>query len=682
MTDTAPELQDLHRQWDELAEQVRHHRDLYYNGQPEISDAEFDKIFRELQAFEEAHPEFAVPESPTMEVGAAPTSDAFADVVHLERMLSLDNVFSPEELTEWLEKTPGPYVTELKIDGLSIDLVYENGKLTRAATRGDGRVGEDITANARVIPDIPHELTGDFPSLVEVRGEVFIRPEDFPELNEQRIAEGGKPFANPRNTAAGGLRQKNPEDVKKRKLRMICHGFGAREGFNPQTQFEAYEKLSEWGLPVSEYTKQAEKPEEILGIVEYWGEHRHDAIHEIDGLVIKVDPIATQRQLGNTSRAPRWAVAYKYPPEEVTTKLNDIAVSIGRTGRATPFAVLEPVFVSGSTVSMATLHNQHEVKRKGVLIGDTVVVRKAGEIIPEVLGPVADLRDGTEREFVFPKDCPVCGTELAPAKEGDADWRCPNTRSCPAQLGARLEYIASRGAFDIEALGEKGAQDLIASGVLEDEACLFDLTEEDLQKSQAYTRKDGQINASGKKLLANLEQAKGVELWRVLVGLSIRYVGPTAARALAARFKSMEALVDASVNELADTDGVGQIIAESFKAWFEVDWHREIVRRWADAGVRMEDEAGEEIEQTLEGLTVVATGSLEGFTRDEVKEAIMSRGGKAAGSVSKKTDYVVVGENAGSKAAKAEELGVPMLTEAQFVQMLEGGPSALDGAGE
>jgi len=679
MTDTAPELQDLHRQWDELAEEVRRHRDLYYNGQPEISDAEFDKLFRKLQAFEEAHPEFAVPESPTMEVGAAPTSDAFADVVHLERMLSLDNVFSPEELTEWLEKTPGPYVTELKIDGLSIDLVYENGKLTRAATRGDGRVGEDITANARVIPDIPHELTGDFPPLVEVRGEVFIRPEDFPELNEQRIAEGGKPFANPRNTAAGGLRQKNPEDVKKRKLRMICHGFGAREGFNPQTQFEAYEKLAEWGLPVSEYTKQAEKPEEILGIVEYWGEHRHDAIHEIDGLVIKVDPIATQRQLGNTSRAPRWAIAYKYPPEEVTTKLNNIEVSIGRTGRATPFAVLEPVFVSGSTVAMATLHNQHEVKRKGVLIGDTVVVRKAGEIIPEVLGPVADLRDGSEREFVFPKDCPVCGTELAPAKEGDADWRCPNTRSCPAQLGARLEYIASRGAFDIEALGEKGAQDLIASGVLQDEACLFDLTEEDLQKSQAYTRKDGQINASGKKLLANLEQAKGVELWRVLVGLSIRHVGPTAARALAARFKSMEALVDASVNELADTDGVGQIIAESFKAWFEVDWHREIVRRWAEAGVRMEDEAGEEIEQTLEGLTVVATGSLEGFTRDEVKEAIMSRGGKAAGSVSKKTDYVVVGENAGSKAAKAEELGVPMLTEAQFVQLLEGGPAALDG---
>ena len=677
MTEEDTMSADLRREWDDLAQEVRHHRDLYYNGQPVLSDAEFDALFHKLVALEEAHPELAVPDSPTMEVGSAPTSDAFSDVEHLERMLSLDNVFSADELQEWLAKTPGPYVTELKIDGLSIDLVYEEGVLVRAATRGDGRVGEDITANARVIGDIPHHLSGDYPQLLEVRGEVFIRPEDFPELNEQRIAEGGKPFANPRNTAAGGLRQKHPEDVKKRKLHMICHGIGAREGFSPQTQHEAYIKLAEWGLPVSEYTKQVDARDDILGIVKYWGEHRHDAIHEIDGLVIKVDPIATQRQLGSTSRAPRWAVAYKYPPEEVTTKLNDIAVSIGRTGRATPFAVLEPVFVSGSTVSMATLHNQHEVKRKGVMIGDTVVVRKAGEIIPEVLGPVADLRDGSERAFVFPEKCPVCGTTLAPAKEGDADWRCPNTRSCPAQLGARLEYIASRGAFDIEALGEKGAQDLIASGVLVDEGDLFDLSESDLQKSQAYTRKDGQVNASGTKLLANLEQAKQAELWRVLVALSIRHVGPTAARALAARFKSMGSLVDASVADLADTDGVGQIIAESFKAWFEVDWHCDIVRKWREAGVNMQDSAGESAPQTLEGLTIVATGSLEGFTRDEVKEAILAHGGKAAGSVSKKTHYVVVGDNAGSKAAKAEELGVPMLTEAQFVQLLEGGPEAL-----
>ena len=668
---------DLHREWDELAAKVRKHRDLYYNGQPVITDGEFDELFRRLQKLEEEHPELAVPDSPTKEVGAPATDTAFADVTHPQRMMSLDNVFNEDEMREWLAKAPGPYLTELKIDGLSIDLVYENGELTRAATRGDGTTGEDITANARVIEDIPQKLTGDAPAFLEVRGEVFIRPEDFPELNELRQKEGGKPFANPRNTAAGGLRQKNPEDVKKRKLRMICHGIGAREGFTPETQWEAYEKLAEWGLPVSEYTRRAETADEVIEAVNYWGEHRNDAIHEMDGLVVKVDSVAEQRALGATSRAPRWAIAYKYPPQEVTTKLLDIEVSVGRTGRATPFAVLEPVFVSGSTVSMATLHNQHEVKRKGVMIGDTVVVRKAGEIIPEVLGPVADLRDGTEREFVYPENCPVCGTKLAPAKDGDADWRCPNTRSCPAQLATRLEYIASRGAFDIEALGEKGAQDLIASGVLEDEAKLFDLTEDDLKKSSVYTRKDGEVNASGKKLLANLETARNADLWRVIVALSIRHVGPTAARALASRFHSMRSLIDAPTADLAETDGVGDVIAESFKEWFTVDWHQNIVDTWAAAGVTMEADEEDRAPQTLEGLTIVATGTLEGFTRDEIKEAILSRGGKAAGSVSKKTDYVVVGENAGSKAAKAEELGRPILTEAQFVQLLEGGPDAL-----
>lgn len=662
----------LLREWTELAKEVRHHRDLYYNGQPVITDAQFDEMFQQLVQLEEAHPELAVPDSPTKEVGAPPTNSAFADVEHLEPMTSLDNVFSADELAEWLAKAPGPYLTELKIDGVSIDLVYENGTLIRAATRGDGRVGEDITANAKVIEDIPHKLSGDYPALLEVRGEVFIRPEDFPELNELRQAEGGKPFANPRNTAAGGLRQKDPEAVRTRKLRMICHGIGAREGVVFATQLEAYEKLASWGLPVSEYTKKQETAADVQEAVAYWADHRHDAIHEMDGVVIKVDELATQRQLGFTSRAPRWAIAYKYPPEEVTTKLNDIAVSIGRTGRATPFAVLEPVFVSGSTVSMATLHNQHEVKRKGVLIGDTVVVRKAGEIIPEVLGPVADVRDGSEVEFVFPKDCPVCGTELAPAKEGDADWRCPNTRSCPAQLGQRLEYLASRGAFDIETLGEKGAQDLIASGVLVDEGDLFTLTESDLEKSSVYTTKAGKVNASGKKLLANLEQAKQKELWRVLVALSIRHVGPTAARALALRYGSMAALRAASTDELADTDGVGLIIAESLRDWFEVDWHREIVDKWAAAGVRMEDEATD-VDHTLEGLTVVVTGTLENFTRDEAKEAILSRGGKAAGSVSKKTNYVVVGDNAGSKETKARDLGITILNEAEFETLLETG---------
>ena len=671
MTDISP---DLRRQWDDLADEVRHHRDLYYNGQPVITDGEFDQLYQRLVALEAEHPELAVPESPTMEVGA-PTSSAFADVTHLERMMSLDNVFSAGELGEWLDKTPGPYLTELKIDGLSIDLVYENGVLTRAATRGDGRVGEDITDNARVIPDIPHELTGDAPTLLEVRGEVFIRPEDFPELNEERIREGGKPFANPRNTAAGGLRQKNPEDVKKRKLHMICHGIGAREGFAPATQHEAYEKMAEWGLPVSSYTRRAETAGEVQEAVAYWADHRHDAIHEMDGVVVKVDSVSAQRALGATSRAPRWAIAYKYPPEEVTTKLLDIQVSVGRTGRATPFAVMEPVFVSGSTVSLATLHNQEEVKRKGVLIGDTIVVRKAGEIIPEVVGPVADLRDGTEREFVYPTLCPSCGTPLAPAREGDADWRCPNTRSCPAQLAQRLKYLAGRGAFDIEALGEKGAIDLTATGILADEGDLFALTADDLKRSAVYTTKAGAVNASGTKLLDNLATAKNTDLWRVLVALSIRHVGPTAARALAARYRSMQALIDAPTSDLAETDGVGGVIAESFKEWFEEDWHRDIVRKWAEAGVTMEDTTTQAAPQTLSGLTVVVTGTLENYNRDEAKETILAHGGKAAGSVSKKTDYVVVGENAGSKEDKARELGVPILSEEQFTTLLRDGPA-------
>ncbi|MGY6463533.1 NAD-dependent DNA ligase LigA [Corynebacterium sp. UMB8791] len=668
---------EVRRLWDDIASQVRHHRDLYYNSQPVISDAEFDELFQRLVKLEEEHPELAVPDSPTMQVGA-PTDGAFADVEHLERMMSLDNVFSEAELRDWLAKTPGPYLTELKIDGLSIDLVYEHGELVRAATRGDGRVGEDITANAKVIEDIPHQLKGEVPALVEVRGEVFIRPEDFPDLNAARIEEGGKPFANPRNAAAGGLRQKDPEDVKKRKLRMICHGIGAREGFAPKTQHEAYEQMAAWGLPVSEYTKRAASVDDVVKAVRYWEQHRHDAIHEMDGLVVKVDAVEEQRQLGATSRAPRWAIAYKYPPEEVTTKLLDIEVSVGRTGRVTPYAVMEPVFVSGTTVAMATLHNPTEVRRKGVLIGDTVVVRKAGEIIPEVLGPVADLRTGEEHEFVFPAECPSCGATLAPAKEGDADWRCPNTRSCPAQLAQRLKYLASRGAFDIEALGEKGAQDMIDNGVIQDEGDLFDLTEEDLKKSAVYTTKKGSVNASGRKLLENLAMAKHADFWRVLVALSIRHVGPTAARALASRYGSMEVLIDAPLEDLAQTDGVGAIIAESFQEWFRVDWHRDIVEKWTAAGVTMEIDAADVAPQTLEGITVVVTGTLEGYSRDSAKEAIVSRGGRASGSVSKKTNYVVVGENAGSKEQKARDLGLRILSEDEFTRLLEQGPEGVE----
>ncbi|QGU04390.1 DNA ligase [Corynebacterium comes] len=680
MTESVSNLDpELRRQWNELAEEVRRHRDLYYNAKPEIPDADFDEIFRRLQRLEEEHPELAVPESPTMEVGA-PTAvtSTFANVEHLERMMSLDNVFDEDELREWLTRTPSEtYLAELKIDGLSLALVYRDGRLERAATRGDGRVGEDVTANARVIDDIPHELTatGEFPvpALLEVRGEVFIAIEDFAEVNELRQVEGGKPFANPRNAAAGSLRQKNPEDVRKRRLRMISHGLGAREGFSPVSQHDAYRALAAWGLPVSPYTEQIHSVEEVVSKVRYWAEHRHDADHEMDGLVVKVDSYAEQRALGATSRAPRWAIAYKYPPEEVTTKLLDIQVGVGRTGRVTPFAVMRPVFVAGSTVSMATLHNQTEVQRKGVLIGDTVVIRKAGEIIPEVLGPVVEKRDGSERGFIFPTLCPSCGTRLAPQKEGDADWRCPNTRSCPAQLSSRLTYLAGRGAFDIEALGEKGAQDLIRTGILSDESELFDLTAEKLLASKVYTTKTGKVNASGEKLLANLAEARNTELWRVIVALSIRHVGPTAARALATRYRSLPVLIDAPAEDIADTDGVGAIIAASFKSWFEVDWHRELVDRWAAAGVTMAETGGDVADRTLEGLTIVVTGSLEGFSRDGAKEAIISRGGRASGSVSKKTDFVVVGENAGSKETKARDLGLTILDEAGFVRLLETG---------
>ena len=678
--------EEAQKRWAELAQEVRRHRELYYNEQPSIPDADFDALFQELIALESAHPQLVVPDSPTQEVGSAPAADsAFADIEHLERMMSLDNVFNASELQDWLDRTPAKaYLAELKIDGASIDLVYREGKPVTAATRGDGRVGEDITANAKVIESIPHELkaTEEYPvpSLVEIRGEIYMRPEDFETLNEERAAAGKQAFANPRNSAAGGLRMKNPEEVKKRRLRLVAHGIGAREGFTPKSQHDAYAAIAAWGLPVSPYTERVSTSKEVQDKVIYWAEHRHDAEFEMDGVVIKVDDLATQRSLGATSRAPRWAIAYKYPPEEVTTKLLNIEVGVGRTGRVTPYAVMNPVFVSGSTVSMATLHNQSEVKRKGVLIGDTVIIRKAGEIIPEVLGPVLDKRDGSEVEWTFPEDCPSCGTKLAPQKEGDADWRCPNTRTCPAQLSARLEYLAGRGAFDIEALGEKGAIDLIERGVLEDESELFDLTEDLLKKSDVYTTKAGKVNASGKKLLSNLETARHTDLWRVLVALSIRHVGPTDARAIATRYGSLESARAADVTDIAQTDGVGQIIAESFKEWFDVDWHRTIVDKWTAAGVTMAIDESDKPDQTLEGLTIVVTGTLENFSRDSAKEAIISRGGKASGSVSKKTDYVVAGENAGSKETKARDLGVTILNEAGFETLLATGAGSEESA--
>ncbi|TDP98089.1 DNA ligase (NAD+) [Labedaea rhizosphaerae] len=669
-----------------LAEELLGHQFRYYVlDSPTITDGEFDALLRELEEIEERHPVLVTPESPSQRVGGT-FSTEFRAVDHLERMLSLDNVFDPDELSGWFERVHkeigdgAHYLCELKIDGLAINLLYENGKLTRALTRGDGRTGEDVTLNVRTMDSVPERLTGTaqypVPALVEVRGEVYFRVEDFLDLNAALVEAGKAPFANPRNTAAGSLRQKDPKVTKSRKLRMICHGLGKREGFEPQRQSEAYEALRTWGLPVSPHTKVLSSVEEIKQRIDYWGEHRHDAEHEIDGIVIKVDEVALQRRLGTTSRAPRWAIAYKYAPEEATTKLLNIEVNVGRTGRVTPFAVMEPVKIAGSTVSMATLHNASEVKRKGVLIGDRVVIRKAGDVIPEVLGPVVDVRDGSEREFEMPTHCPECGTELAYEKEGDADIRCPNARSCPAQLRERLFHLAGRGAFDIEVLGYEAATALLTSGVLTDEGDVFALDEEKLTKADLFRTKAGELSANARKLLANLDTAKDRPLWRVLVALSIRHVGPTAAQALAREFGSMEAIEAADEERLADVDGVGPTIARSLRAWLEVDWHRQVVEKWRAAGVKMVDERDDSVERTLEGMSIVVTGSLTGFSRDEAKEAIMTRGGKAAGSVSKKTSFVVAGDAPGSKYDKALQLKVPLLDEDGFRVLLESGPDA------
>lgn len=692
----------IRHEWSDLAEQALAHQFAYHvKDAPTVSDGEYDALIRRLNALEEEYPELRTPQSPTQQVGGAVFSTEFTAVDHRERMLSLDNAFTPEEMLAWdariqreLGRAPR-YLCELKIDGLAINLLYEGGRLTRALTRGDGRTGEDVTLNVRTMDDVPVVLTGDagvpVPEVVEVRGEVFFPIEAFADLNASLVEAGKSPFANPRNAAAGSLRQKDPRVTATRPLHMLVHGIGARTGFEIERQSQAYEFLHAWGLPTSTHYRIFETIAEVQEFIDEYAEQRHSVEHEIDGIVVKVDDIAAQRQLGTTSRAPRWAIAYKYPPEEVNTQLLDIQVNVGRTGRVTPFGLMEPVTVAGSTVSMATLHNAHEVKRKGVLIGDTVVLRKAGDVIPEILGPVVELRDGSEREFVMPTHCPSCGTELGAQKEGDKDIRCPNARSCPSQLRERLFGLASRGAFDIEALGWEGAIALLESGVLEDESTLFSLTAEQLRQVPLYTRMakkgddpdaitDGRVlSANGAKLIENLAVAKEQPLWRVLVALSIRHVGPTAARALAQHFGSMAAIREASAEDLAAVDGVGPTIAASVREWFDGDgndWHRAIVERWAADGVRMADERDESITPTLEGLTVVVTGSLEGFTRDQAKEAILARGGKAAGSVSKKTDWVVVGPGAGSKETKARELGLKILDEAQFIELLETGAVA------
>ncbi|GGK19347.1 DNA ligase A [Pilimelia terevasa] len=672
-----------------LAEEVGTHQFRYYVlDAPTVPDAEFDALLRTLAALEEQYPALRTPDSPTQRVGGTFSTD-FTPVAHAQRMLSLDNAFDDAELAAWAERVtrdaggPVGYLCEVKVDGLAINLTYEDGRLVRAATRGDGRTGEDVTANVRTIADVPDRLTGaDLPALLEVRGEVYFPVAAFAALNAALVEQGRAPFANPRNAAAGSLRQKDPRVTASRRLRMVVHGVGARAGFAPVSQSAAYATMGAWGLPVSDLWRPAPDLAAVREYVGHYAAHRHDVAHEIDGVVVKVDDVAVQGRLGSTSRAPRWAIAYKYPPEEVTTLLRDIQVNVGRTGRVTPFAVLEPVLVAGSTVALATLHNAQEVARKGVLIGDTVVLRKAGDVIPEVLGPVVERRPADARAFVMPDHCPVCGTALAPAKEGDIDIRCPNRRSCPAQLRERVFHLAGRGALDIEVLGVKAANALLDSGVIADEGDLFGLDAAALARCPFFVNKDGSLGSNAAKLLEHLEVAKGRPLWRVIVALSIRHVGPTSAQGLARHFRSLDAIAEAAVDELAAAEGVGPTIAESVRQWFAVDWHREVVAKWRAAGVRMAEESAEQGPRPLEGMTVVVTGTLAAYSRDQATEAVAARGGKVSGSVSKKTSFVVVGDNPGSKYDKALTLGVPVLDEAGFAVLLDRGPEAAEAVAE
>jgi DNA ligase (NAD+) len=719
----------------------------YVLDSPTISDIEYDTSMRELRALEEQYPDLRTPDSPTQTVHGT-VSTLFTPVEHLERLLSLDNVFTDEDLGAWADRVTrlggtGPYLCELKIDGLAIDLIYRDGALVKAATRGDGRTGEDVTPNIRTISSIPTRLAGSgHPAILEVRGEVFMPVEAFEKLNESLLDAGKPAFANPRNSAAGSLRQKDPRITASRALDAIIHGIGRVEGSDaedsksaisgpageagisgpageagisgpageagisgpageagisgtaagpgeeghlegaPDTQSGWYERLRGWGLPVSRLYRVVPDMAGVRGYIARYAEHRHDPQgppYEIDGVVVKVDQIALQQLLGSTSRAPRWAIAYKYPPEEVTTRLLDIRVNVGRTGRVTPFAVMEPVKVSGSTVENATLHNADEIKRKDVLVGDMVILRKAGDVIPEVLGPVADLRTGTEREFEFPASCPACGTALT-RDEGEVDWRCPNARSCPAQLRERLFHLAGRGAFDIEVLGYEAVSALLDCGLVADEGDLFALTAEQLATCPFFVVKQGSLSVNAVRLLDNLTEARTRPLWRILVALSIRHVGPTAARALAAEFGSLDAIEEASADALAAVDGVGPTIAASLRDWFTVNWHRAIVAKWREAGVRLEDEGFDPIRaaaRLLAGVTVVITGTLASLSRDEAGEAVRQAGGKVTSSVSKKTDFVVAGENAASKHDKAVELGVPILDEAGLRTLLADGPGAV-----
>ncbi len=664
---------------DELTQEIRDHQFKYYVlDKPTITDAQFDALLAELTALEAKHPELRADDSPTLNIGGG-FATSFEQHDHIEKMMSLDNVFDLTELTTWFERTEKEtpvkqWLCELKVDGLAINLLYESGNLTRALTRGNGVTGEDVTLNVKTIKNLPHTLSGkNIPSLIEVRGEVFFPLDAFAELNAS-LEESGKPlFANPRNGAAGSLRQKDPRITAQRPLSVVVHGIGACEGATFASQSDAYEMLKSWGLPTSERYRVLKNRKEVTEFISEYEKHRHDIEHEIDGVVIKVNQFDQQNALGFTSRAPKWAIAFKYPPEEVTTRLLDIKVSVGRTGRVTPFAFMEPVKVAGSTVTNATLHNAQEVVRKGILIGDVVVIRKAGDVIPEVLGPVIEKRTGSEKPFIMPTHCPDCGSELRAISEGDIDIRCPNTQFCPAQLRERIYYIGSRAALDIDVLGYESAQALLSDKIIDDESDLFDLTAEKLSKSEFFQKKDGTAGANAEKLLIALEKAKSRPLWRTLVALSIRHVGPTAAQSLASTFGSIEAIASASAQELAQVDGVGATIADSLIDWFSQAWHRDIITQWTNAGVTTINVVGQSAPQTLAGLTFVVTGGLVDFTRDGIAEVIALHGGKSSSSVSKKTDYLLVGADPGSKLAKAQELGVAIIDEAHFKKLLARG---------
>ena len=669
----------IRHQIQQLCEEITDHQFKYYVlDAPTITDAAFDKLWNQLLELERKYPQYQLESSPTLQIGGG-FSTSFTQHDHIEKMMSLDNVFDQEELANWFDRIEkaqikNTWLCEVKVDGLAINLLYEDGRLSRALTRGNGATGEDVTLNIKTIKSVPIELSGkNLPKTLEVRGEVFFPLQSFDDLNDSLVESGKPPFANPRNAAAGSLRQKDPKITASRPLAVVVHGIGAATGVSFEKQSSAYELLKGWGLPTSDKYKVVSNRNEVLDFINQYEKNRHNVEHEIDGVVIKVNEIASQNSLGFTSRAPKWAIAYKYAPEEVVTKLLDIKVSVGRTGRVTPFAYMEPVKVAGSTVTNATLHNAQEIARKGVLIGDTVLIRKAGDVIPEVLAPVIEKRNGSERAFVMPSKCPNCGSKLRAMSEGDVDIRCPNSQSCPAQVVERLFYIGSRSALDIDVLGYEAAAALLADKLIVDEGDLFSLTLKDLSKSEFFTKKDGSLGAIAERFIAGLEVAKRRPLWRILVALSIRHVGPTSAQALADNFGSITNIQKATADQLANIDGVGGVMAEAIIEWFSVDWHKQIIKKWEKAGVMLVDAPKEKLKQTLTGLTIVVTGSLNDFTRDGASEAIIARGGKAASSVSAKTDYLVAGDAAGSKLDKAQELGITILDEAGFKLLLEKG---------